>query len=192
MQGISSGAFTRARMKARRTREERTAHPMRDVYVAADQALGELIRGAGEDTVCIVLASHGIGPYRGGNKILDDILRRVDGGGAPMAPERRAMEGLRGIWKRRVPIGVKRALITVRQRSWHRVESVMLRREYAGRRFFAIPNNDIYGAIRLNLAGREPRGRVRKDEVERVCAELERELRSLTTWTRAGLPWRAS
>ena len=134
---------------------------MRDVYGAADQALGELIRGAGEDTVCIVLASHGIGPYRGGNKILDDILRRLDGGGATAAPERRAMDGLRGIWKRRVPVGVKRALITVRQRNWHRVEGMVLRREYAARRFFAIPNNDIYGAIRLNLAGREPRGRVR-------------------------------
>ena len=96
-----------------------------------------------------------------------------------MAPERRAMEGLRGLWKRHVPVGVKRALITVRQRSWHRVEGMMLRREYAARRFFAIPNNDIYGAIRLNLTGREPRGRVRQDEVERVCAELERELRSL-------------
>ena len=152
---------------------------MRDVYGAVDQALGELIHGAGEGTVCIVLASHGIGPYRGGNKILDDILRRLDGGGAKAAPERRALDGLRGVWKRRVPVGVKRALITVRQRNWHRVESIVLRREYAGRRFFAIPNNDIYGAIRLNLAGREPRGRVRTDEVERVCAELERELRSL-------------
>jgi predicted AlkP superfamily phosphohydrolase/phosphomutase len=160
--------------------------PMRDVYGAADQALGELIRGAGEGTVCIVLASHGIGPFRGGNKILDEILRRVDGGGAPMAPERRAMEGLRGLWKRHVPVGVKRALITVRQRSWHRVEGMVLRREYAGRRFFAIPNNDIYGAIRLNLAGREPRGRVRQDEVERVCAELERELRSLTNLDTGG------
>jgi len=48
-------------------------------------------------------------------------------------------------------------MITVRQRSWHRVEGMVLRREYAGRRFFAIPNNDIYGAIRLNLEGREPR-----------------------------------
>lgn len=159
---------------------------MRDVYGAADQALGELVRGAGEDTVCIVLASHGIGPYRGGNNILDNILRRVDGGGATAAPERRAMEGLRGLWKRHVPVGVKRALITVRQRSWHRVEGMVLRREYASRRFFAIPNNDIYGAIRLNLAGREPRGRVRKDEVESVCAELERELLSLTNLDTGG------
>jgi predicted AlkP superfamily phosphohydrolase/phosphomutase len=160
--------------------------PMRDVYAAADRALGKLVRGAEEDTVCIVLASHGIGPFRGGNKILDDILRRVDGGGAKAAPERRAMNGLRGIWKRHVPVGVKRALITVRQRSWHRVEGMVLRREYAGRRFFAIPNNDIYGAIRLNLAGREPRGRVQKDEVESVCAELERELRSLTNLDTGG------
>ena len=119
------------------------ADAMRDVYVAADRALGELLEIAGRDTVCLVLASHGFGPSRG-NKILDDILGCVDGAG-----------------------------------SWHHVQALMLRREYADRRFFAVPNNDIYGAIRFNLVGREPRGRVRPEDVERVRDELERELRSV-------------
>src|SRR5262245_22926831 len=53
-------------------------NPMRDVYEAADRAVDELLQQAGPDTVCVVLASHGIGPYRGGNKILDGILRQID------------------------------------------------------------------------------------------------------------------
>jgi len=152
---------------------------MRDVYVAADRALGELLEIAGPDTVCLVLASHGFGPYRGGNKIVDDILRAIDGPGSVPGVERRTMEGLRSIWKRCAPLGMKRALITVRQRTWHHVQALLLRREYARRRFFAVPNNDIYGAIRLNLVGREPHGRVRPEDVERVRDELDRELRSV-------------
>jgi predicted AlkP superfamily phosphohydrolase/phosphomutase len=155
------------------------ADAMRDVYVAADRALGELLEVAGRDAFCLVLASHGFGPYRGGNKILDDILCRVDGAASSPGVERRTMEGLRGLWKRSAPLGVKRALITVRQRTWHHVQSLLLRREYARRRFFAVPNNDIYGAIRFNQVGREPRGRVRPEDVERVRDELEHELRSL-------------
>jgi predicted AlkP superfamily phosphohydrolase/phosphomutase len=155
------------------------ADAMRDVYVAADRALGELLEVAGRDAVCLVLASHGFGPYRGGNKILDDVLRSIDGVGSRPGVERQAMEGLRGLWKRFAPLGVKRALITVRQRTWHHVQAMMLRREYADRRFFAVPNNDIYGAIRFNLVGREPRGRVRPEDIERAREELERELRSL-------------
>jgi predicted AlkP superfamily phosphohydrolase/phosphomutase len=148
---------------------------LRDVYVAADRALGELLAQAGEDTVCIVLASHGIGPYRGGNKILDDVLRRLDRPAAGAGGRRRVLEGARAVWKR-APVGVKRALITLRQRAWSRVQEVALRGEFARRRYFAIPNNDAYGAIRINLAGREPDGRVRPEELDAIYAELEHDL----------------
>jgi predicted AlkP superfamily phosphohydrolase/phosphomutase len=153
---------------------------LRDVYTAADRALGELLASAGSETVTLVLASHGIGPFRGGNKILDDILRHLDPGIATSPGlERRAAAGLRGLWRRGVPVSAKRALIAVRQRTWHLLEGALLRREYAQRRYFAVPNNDAYGALRLNLAGREPHGRVTADEVEQVCGELERELRAV-------------
>ena len=148
---------------------------LRDVYAAADRALGDLLARAGEDAVCIVLASHGIGPYRGGNKILDDILRCLDRPAASAGFRRRALGAARAAWKR-APVGVRRALITLRQRAWPRVQETVLRGELAGRRCFAIPNNDAYGAIRINLAGREPDGRVRAEELDTVCAEIEREL----------------
>jgi predicted AlkP superfamily phosphohydrolase/phosphomutase len=48
------------------------------------------------------------------------------------------------------------------------------------KRCFGAPNNDVYGAIRVNLVGREPHGRVRPgEEYERFCAELEQDLLAL-------------
>ena len=52
-------------------------------------------------------------------------------------------------------------------------------RARARQRFFLAPNNYIYGGIRLNLAGREPEGRVAADEVDTLCARLERDLKTL-------------
>jgi predicted AlkP superfamily phosphohydrolase/phosphomutase len=50
-----------------------------------------------------------------------------------------------------------------------------------GRRFFAIPNNDVCGAIRINVRGREPAGQVAPGrEFDQVCDMLESEL---ATWT---------
>jgi predicted AlkP superfamily phosphohydrolase/phosphomutase len=41
------------------------------------------------------------------------------------------------------------------------------------RRFFAVPNNDVYGGIRVNLVGREPRGLVHPGkEYDALFAEL--------------------
>jgi len=42
----------------------------------------------------------------------------------------------------------------------------------AGRLYFGVPNNDTYGAVRLNVAGREPAGRVHADHVEATVQSL--------------------
>ena len=51
------------------------------------------------------------------------------------------------------------------------------------RRYFAIPNNDAYGAIRLNLIGREPAGRVAPGtDFDTTCQMLASRL---ATWVNA-------
>jgi predicted AlkP superfamily phosphohydrolase/phosphomutase len=48
------------------------------------------------------------------------------------------------------------------------------------RRCFPVMNNDVYGAIRLNLVGREPNGRLRPGaEADAFCSELSRGLCAL-------------
>jgi predicted AlkP superfamily phosphohydrolase/phosphomutase len=50
-----------------------------------------------------------------------------------------------------------------------------------GRRYFVVPNNDVYGGIRINVDGREPAGQVPPGrEFDDVCAMLESEL---AAWT---------
>jgi predicted AlkP superfamily phosphohydrolase/phosphomutase len=49
--------------------------------------------------------------------------------------------------------------------------------ERRSQRFYPNPNNFVYGAIRINLAGREPEGRVRPGaEFDAVCARLAADL----------------
>jgi predicted AlkP superfamily phosphohydrolase/phosphomutase len=48
------------------------------------------------------------------------------------------------------------------------------------RRCFSVPNNDAFGAIRVNVAGRDPRGTIRPGpELETLCESLTRDLLDL-------------
>jgi predicted AlkP superfamily phosphohydrolase/phosphomutase len=139
--------------------------PVEDVYVALDTALGELLRGVGSDTTVFVLASHGMGPHYDATFMLDEILQRLD-------PHSR-------MWMQKPIEWGRRGARAVR----HRIKKGRpepRRLPVARRRFFAIPNNDVYGGVRVNLVGREPHGRVREGrELELLFAELRRELLSL-------------
>ncbi|NQV19983.1 MAG: alkaline phosphatase family protein, partial [Rhodospirillales bacterium] len=52
--------------------------PIRDVFIALDTALGRIVECAGDDAYVLFLASHGMGPHNDGNRILDDILRKLE------------------------------------------------------------------------------------------------------------------
>ena len=49
-----------------------------------------------------------------------------------------------------------------------------------GRPYFTVPNNDVYGGIRINLHGHEPHGLVPEQQRDEVHRMLEHEL---MTWT---------
>jgi len=153
--------------------------PVRTVYAALDAAVGRLLAAAGEDTTVIVLASHGMGPHYDASFLLDEILARLDGaepladrGGESLAP-------LRRLW-RSLPEPAARILRPLRRTLGARLESRRVVRQRRGRTFFAVPNNDAWGAVRLNVCGREPLGRVAPGaELDAVCERLERDLREL-------------
>jgi predicted AlkP superfamily phosphohydrolase/phosphomutase len=72
-------------------------------------------------------------------------------------------------------------LSPLRERTRERLGRALPSAEVAGsHRYFDVPNNDVYGGIRINLAGREPAGWVRPGaDFDAVCSELECELRQL-------------
>src|SRR5262249_49944255 len=116
--------------------------PLHDVYELLDGALGRLLGEIGDDGTVIVLLSHGMGRHDDGDHLLAEILRRLD-----------------------VADDSARGLGTLRERAYRRVQRrgrrVRRARPLAGeRRFFKVPNNELSAAIRINVKGREPRGRV--------------------------------
>lgn len=139
-------------------------NPLRDVYVALDRALGTLLAHAGPDTTVIVLTSHGMGPHFDATFMLDQLLERLEPPPGPWerlmaSPARATFSGIRRRWARR------------------RGQKVKPGRQLNHRRSFAVPNNDVYGGIRVNLVGREPNGRIRPGrELETYFTELRREL----------------
>jgi len=153
---------------------------LRDVYAAIDEAIGGILDGLRQDAIVLLMANHGIGAKYNAQLLLDKMLLAL-GHAAPRRPDRRAdwraiadppmtwswrqlPEGLR---KRLRPLrDVKRALID------DRPPPPLL--EPADSNVFSIVNNTAHGALRVNLIGREPAGKVAPG------ADYERLLDTLT------------
>lgn len=144
--------------------------PLLRVYETLDGALAKTLEDVPDDATLIVLLSHGIGSHHDADHLLRDILVAFDDalGTASAAV----------VWRERI---VRRVLHwRERRRNPELARAGRAARWVdASRRFVRIPNNELYGGVRLNIAGREPRGRVRPEEVNDVVAWLERELLAL-------------
>lgn len=162
--------------------------PVLKVYQALDVALGQLLDEAGPQAKVCVLLSHGMGPaYFDENVVFDDVLRRIEA--ARGAPKPSPYARLRRLWYR-LPTGLRadgplRALRDACLLSLHRS---LLFPERSKRRFFAVPNNAVAGAIRINLIGRDANGQVRPEDYDQLCEELRQEFLSLVD-AETGEPW---
>jgi len=147
--------------------------PMRDVYRAIDAEIGRILDSVGPSTDVIVFGSHGMRSHFDATFLLDEMLRRIERPRvAPSGPRKRRPLAKR-IWGR-IPAPVRRVLAPLKEPAKARlgIEGP------AARRCFAVPNNDAYGAVRVNLVGREPAGRVRAEDLDAFCRDLERDLKS--------------
>jgi predicted AlkP superfamily phosphohydrolase/phosphomutase len=149
----------------------RVGDPVRDVYIAIDAAIGRIVAAAGPDTDVIVLSVTGMCANYGGNHVLDEILRRLEGDTAPRSLD----------WLLRAKRAVKGQLPRDVRRRWRRtaghLEEAASRSDRERRRCFALPHNDLAGAVRVNLSGREPSGRIQPGpHYDAFFAELRRDL----------------
>ncbi|HXY94530.1 MAG TPA: alkaline phosphatase family protein [Acidimicrobiia bacterium] len=129
-----------------------------DVYDAIDAGLDHALASLPQDVTVMVVLSHGIGPHYDGQHLLSEMLRRMDDA-----------QG-------------SRPVVELRERAIRRLTLPARRRRQAtpvdsARRFFMVPNNEAYGGIRLNVKGREPRGRIRPGPefdatMDLLCDEL--------------------
>ena len=155
--------------------------PIRDVYRAIDAEIGQLLDTAGDSTEVIVFGSHGMRSHFDATFLLDEMLRRLE---HPRTTPARVTKKKKPLAMRawgRLPMPVRRLLAPLK-------EPAKVRLGVEGpesRRSFAVPNNDAYGAVRVNLVGREPAGRVKPEEFEALSGNSRRTSRRSSTATPA-------
>jgi predicted AlkP superfamily phosphohydrolase/phosphomutase len=144
---------------------------VRDIYIALDQAIGRIVVAADPDTLFFVFAGSGMGPNFTCNHLLEEILRAMEGA---RSTERVALlTALRRLGRKLVPLRVRDMLRPLGGRA---IEAALpsQRRKW---QYFSIPHNDLSGAVRINLVGREADGRVLPGrEYEDLCAAIAKEL----------------
>jgi predicted AlkP superfamily phosphohydrolase/phosphomutase len=133
--------------------------PLLQVYEELDAALGRLLARVRDDATVALILSHGIGRHDDAEHLLGEILTRID-----------------------VADDGRRALVQWRERAYRMVQrrGRVVRRARpleSERRFFKVPNNELSAGIRVNLRGREPRGRVAPGpEFDALLAQLRDDL----------------
>jgi predicted AlkP superfamily phosphohydrolase/phosphomutase len=164
----------------------RMSGALREVYAAADAALGQLVRAAGEDVSTLVFSLHGMGPNTTRAGVLPAMLDSILAVDSRPAPGSRPAAGagrkgllarlralvpleLRHAFKRRLPAALQDRLTLF----WRTG-----RTDWAATRAMALLA-DAQGYIRINQRGREAVGVVAAgEESERLCAEIAAGLRT--------------
>lgn len=157
------------------------------IYAQLDAAIGRLVAAADAETT-IVLASHGMAPYVAGYQMLPELLARLgysSGAAAPRSWLRDVQHAAkhwipRRYWERLGRLTVENAAVRALLRPMQRASGAMFfPLESPDTRAVYVPNNTI-GAIRLNLRGREPFGRIEPgDAAQQVMRELRTALLEL-------------
>jgi predicted AlkP superfamily phosphohydrolase/phosphomutase len=142
---------------------------LRDLYRAADEAVGRLVAGAPGAAV-FVFALHGMAENSARVDFLDDMLARVLHGPAAAKPR----HGLLRRFGEALPLSLRRGLTNAVPGALK--NRVMTRWTTGGVNWDQTPaftlRADLNGYIRLNVRGREPRGIVAPEEMEALCARL--------------------
>jgi predicted AlkP superfamily phosphohydrolase/phosphomutase len=167
---------------------------VRDVYVAVDQAIGEITQALSSEYTIIVMSLHGMGCMAGAGRLTDEILARLDAvasandtpTGNQDAPSLRTLltRAARRAYHL-VPQALRRPLYEARQRLNEQAgRGVPLPIDPSRSRAFRCEMGPAVTGIRLNQRGREPQGLLAPGaESDAYCAWLTSELLQLVETT---------
>lgn len=125
--------------------------PLRQCYRQLDKAAGAIINAAGDGARKFAYGGPGMEMYVSANGAFDEIIRRIDlGVGAKLS----AAEAARQTYRSFIPQNLRWKLAPLARAVRRRIAD----HDYARRRFFAVPNNENAGAVRINVKGREKHG----------------------------------
>jgi predicted AlkP superfamily phosphohydrolase/phosphomutase len=158
------------------------------IYRAVDDEIAKMLMLAGSDVQCLIVAGHGMGPLYHASWNLNEILNLLGYGHVPKKTGttqrsryaqinlwRLLRMVLPGTWQYAIKEALPRRLQDEIVFRWYAGD-----RNWAGRRAFAVPNNDSVGAIRINVLGRDKYGIVQPgEEYERLCHEIANALHEI-------------
>jgi predicted AlkP superfamily phosphohydrolase/phosphomutase len=149
---------------------ERYGDPIREIYKALDSSIGRLLAHAAPDTHVLVFTDLGMRSNFTGDHLLDDVLMRLE-------------------WGAKTPLAhVYHGGLQLQERLRLKVSPQARWGIQRFRRAYQVPHNEISGAIRINLIGREPHGKVRAGiEFDELCDRLTDSLLDLRE-TASGRP----
>jgi predicted AlkP superfamily phosphohydrolase/phosphomutase len=172
-------------------------HALREIYIALDKAIGEILQRIDSSTTVFVVSGDGMGPNYSGSHILDDLLTRMgllnsknigndgksgeklDGANKSSHSKTDILSVIRNMIPERLRVAVSQKLLPR-----YLQEKLSLRWKTTGiswsqTRAFLIENAN-EGYIRINLKEREPQGTVEPGkEYEGLCEEIYRTVKSL-------------
>jgi predicted AlkP superfamily phosphohydrolase/phosphomutase len=138
--------------------------PVQQVLTDMDTAVGELLDVVPPDCLVIITSVAGISGNYHWSHLVDQLLNGFEGNNASRPS---SYASLRKAWNF-MPHSVQRPLHAIR----HHAREFMLKRNRSRRRAFALPLNEVAGAVRVNLCGREPKGVVPAREYVNFLQEL--------------------
>jgi predicted AlkP superfamily phosphohydrolase/phosphomutase len=150
-------------------------NPIKQIYQALDHSIGELVRRAGPETHVMVFSDLGMSSNETAEHMMDQILLRLEAKLATPEQKRRMAARTRqrflqspsATLKSWLNVTLGRADEAAPTNGAHRAERLM----------FHLEHNEIGGAIRINLLGREALGVVQPgEEYQRLCEQLTEEL----------------
>jgi predicted AlkP superfamily phosphohydrolase/phosphomutase len=158
---------------------------LRDVYVAVDRAIGSILDVV-DDAPVIVTSVDGMGPNYSASHFMPEVLHRMDlfhsndvgrNAGADGHTKRSLVRELREA----IPLSARQAVgrcLPRRLQSWRQLAWLNSGIDWTRSGVFCIPSSD-EACLRVNLAGREPRGIVEPAEYDALIQRLQRDLRGL-------------
>jgi predicted AlkP superfamily phosphohydrolase/phosphomutase len=157
---------------------------LRDVYIAVDRVIGSIL-DAVDDATVIVMSVDGMGPNYSGSHFMPEVLHRmglfhsndvgrVDADG----PAKKSL--LREL-REAIPLGARQAVsrcLPRRVQFWRQLAWLNSGIDWRRSQVFCIPSSD-EACLRMNLAGREPRGVVERASYDGLIERLQREVGGL-------------
>lgn len=147
--------------------------PVRQTYIQIDRGIGRLIEKAGPGATVMILGGIGMESGYTANPVMDQILRRLEN---PVGAKGLTyVDTLKKVYRALAPPALRKRLARLGQRS----EQKLLASDRRARKCFLVPNNDNCAAVRINLVGREPDGKVEPSELDAFIEGLTRDLKDI-------------